>query len=200
MINENNIVLNPDPISQFKEWFESAKRHEEIAIPDACYLATISPDGYPEGRVILLKGINDDSVVFYSNSESDKGKSLDQNPRASLAFHWEPLGYQIRFQGDIEFVADADADAYFESRPRLSQIGAWASQQSRERKELLAKRVKAVEEEFAPDKTISRPPHWKGYRLIPRKVEFWIDRPYRLHDRFIYTKKDSGWLITSVDP
>lgn len=200
MINEHNITLNPDPITQFKAWYDEAIAHPDIPLPDAGFVSTVSADGYPEGRILLLKGLDERGIVFYTNANSQKGQALAAHPKASMAFHWEPLGYQVRFQGDVEVVSDAEADAYFATRPRQSQIGAWASQQSQERSEPLAARVETVTQQYQDQEIIPRPPHWNGYRIVSRSIEFWIDRPFRLHDRFIYQASQSGWSIVSVDP
>ena len=176
-----------DPFALFAEWLADARR-TEINDPTAMTLATIGLDGAPDARIVLLKGQDPRGFVFYTNFESRKGEELSADPRATLVFHWKSLQRQIRIEGRMERVTPEEADAYFVSRPRLSKIGAWASDQSRplaERAEL-ERRLADAEARF-PGDDVPRPPHWSGFRLLPRRFEFWREMPYRLHDRLIYT-------------
>lgn len=203
MTNTSNFTSNANPISLFQEWMAIASSEPKISIPEACCLSTISSDGYPDGRIVLLRHVDDRGFVFYSNSTSSKGKDLAREPKASLTFHWEVLGYQARILGDVHGVSDQESDAYFSSRHRLSQIGAWASQQSQplESREKLQSEVAHYKEKYERLANVPRPPHWHGYRVVPRKIEFWIDQPYRLHDRFLYTQLAEGeWQHTRLNP
>lgn len=184
--------LMTDPFRMFAAWMEEAIASEPND-PNAMTVATASPDGTPAARILLLKGVDERGFVFFTNKESRKGAELAANPRCALLFHWKSLGRQVRIEGSVEDVTDAEADAYFASRPRVSRIGAWASQQSRPlpaRAELEG-RVADYGARF-PGEDIPRPPHWSGYRLVPRCFEFWQDMPYRLHDRTVFTRTDPG--------
>ena len=193
--------LNADPFAQFIQWFDEAKSHAAILQPDAMSVATIDEKGYPDVRLLLLKGIDHRGFVFYTNMNSVKGKSIQKTPKASLAFFWEVLERQIRVMGDIVNVSEEEADAYFLSRPRLSQLGAWASQQSEilSDRKILDDRVAELEKKYE-GKEIPRPPHWKGNRVVPFRIEFWQGRLNRLHDRFIYEKKGDQWHIHRLYP
>ncbi len=193
--------LVTDPFGQFQEWMNEAWTHE----PDdanAMTLATVSADGIPAARIVLLKGADARGFVFYTNTESRKGDELAVNSRAALLFHWKPQGRQVRIEGHVERVTDAEADAYFATRPRISRLGAWASDQSRvlpERAEL-ERRLAAYEAKY-PSDDIPRPPHWSGYRVLPERFEFWQNMPFRLHDRTIYTKASGGgWTVGKLFP
>jgi pyridoxamine 5'-phosphate oxidase len=183
--------LAASPFAQFQNWMAEAEATEPND-PNAMVVATVALDGRPSLRVVLLKGIDDRGLVFYSNKESRKGDELAANPFSSLLFHWKSLGRQIRVEGQIEHVTDAEADAYFASRLRVSQLGAWASQQSRplEKRTILEERVADAETRY-PD-GVPRPAYWSGYRLLPGVFEFWQDMPFRLHDRTVYRRSDSG--------
>ncbi|RMG44432.1 MAG: pyridoxamine 5'-phosphate oxidase [Candidatus Dadabacteria bacterium] len=194
--------LLDNPLEQFKAWFNDAKRCLSIEFPEAMALATVDQQLYPHCRMVLLKEINGSDFIFYTNTLSDKGKQLKENPRAALTFYWEPLHRQVRIIGRAAEVESERADRYFATRPRLSQIGAWASKQScplRSRAEF-DERIKHYEKEFAGRK-VPRPAHWSGYRVSPERFEFWQMRPGRLHDRFRYTKDAAGnWQITRIYP
>ncbi len=194
--------MQPNPILQFEIWFKKANACKEIKLPDAACLSTIDPDGYPEGRIVLVRDFDERGFVFYTNRQSTKGKSLHLTPRASLTFFWEPLLYQVRIQGDVEVADDDQSDDYFKKRPRDSRIAAWASNQSKvlTDRSLLESKVDALEAKFK-GKDVPRPPHWGGYRVVPRKIEFWIDRAHRLHDRYLYTKSKNGaWTMRRLYP
>jgi pyridoxamine 5'-phosphate oxidase len=192
--------LDPDPFRQFAAWFAGAAAaavHEH----EAMTLATATPDGAPSARMVLLRGHGPDGFVFFTNYESRKAGELDANPRAALVLHWAALGRQVRIEGTVARTAAAESDAYFASRHRDSQIGAWASAQSRP----IASRA-ALEAEVAqiasrhPDGPVPRPPNWGGFRLTPTAFEFWQHADSRLHDRFRYLPDGPGWRITRLAP
>jgi pyridoxamine 5'-phosphate oxidase len=195
--------LHPDPIRQFLRWFDDAEA-AGVVLPNAMALATTGADGRPSVRHVLLREADQRGFVFYTNHGSRKGRQLGENPRAALVFLWKPLDRQVSVTGDARRVDDAESDAYFATRPREAQIGAWASAQSsvlRDRHEL-EERVEEVSARFA-DAPIPRPPHWGGYRLSPDTVEFWQGRPFRLHDRFLYTRdadEPTGWRVERLSP
>jgi pyridoxamine 5'-phosphate oxidase len=189
-----------EPWALFASWLAEATQAEP-GDPTAMALATVDAEGMPDVRMVLLKGADERGFVFYTNIESNKGEELAANPRAALVFHWKSLRRQVRARGTVTRVTDAEADAYFASRPREARIGAWASQQSR-----------PLESRFAFEKAIAfygakhalgevpRPPYWSGYRIAPVSIEFWHDRPFRLHDRVVFTRTEEGWLRTRLYP
>jgi len=194
--------LAADPLVQFERWFSQAKKSRKVLDATAMCLSTLNVNGYPDSRWVLLKEFDARGFVFYTNLKSSKGLALQKTPRAALAFYWDSQERQIRIQGDVARVTDAEADAYFASRPRLSQLGAWASQQSEplESNTALIKEVARFGLKFGTN-PIPRPPHWSGFRLAPLKMEFWQGRPNRLHHRFEYRRNPSdGWSITRLNP
>ena len=193
--------VSPDPIEQFRLWYEEALRADLIH-PNAFTLATSTIDGKPSARVLLLKGFDQAGFIFYSNSESKKGDDLANNPFAALCFWWGRLERQVRIEGKIHIVSDDEADEYFSSRPRGSQIGAWASHQSTviPNREILEERFNEFEHRYS-DKSVPRPPYWNGYRLVPDTLEFWQGRDNRLHDRLRYKLLSDGeWVIERLAP
>jgi pyridoxamine 5'-phosphate oxidase len=191
-----------EPLRLFAAWFAEATKSEP-ADPNAMTLATVDAGGLPNARMVLLKGFDEHGFVFYTNLESQKGRELAGAPKAALVFHWKSLTRQVRLRGDIEAVSEAEADAYFATRPRLAQIGAWASKQSAalETRMALEKSIALQMARFAVG-TVPRPPHWSGYRLIPTVIEFWQDQPYRLHDRIEFRRSgpDAPWSKTRLYP
>ena len=191
-----------EPLRLFAAWYEDAKQAEPND-PDAMALATVDADGLPNVRMVLLKGFDERGFVFYSNEESQKGCELAANSKAGLAFHWKSLRRQVRLRGRVATVSAAEADAYFASRPRSSQIGAWASRQSSrlESRYAFEKAIALKAAQFAVG-PVPRPPFWSGYRVVPTVMEFWHERPFRLHDRVEFRRADVGaaWTKTRLYP
>mgnify|MGYP003365790491 FL=1 len=194
------IDLMADPFDLFALWIAEAEVHEPND-PNAMALATATPDGRPSVRMILLKGADRKGFVFYTNLESRKGRELLANPHAALLFHWKSLRRQIRIEGPVSPVTDAEADAYFASRSRNSRLGAIASEQSRPLPDraTFERRIAEVTARYG-DGDIPRPVNWSGFRLCPEAMEFWQDRPYRMHDRATWTRTESGWSATRLYP
>jgi pyridoxamine 5'-phosphate oxidase len=196
-------LATDDPIARFKALLDEAKRvpRERLPEPTAFALGTVDATGQPSVRIVLLKSVDERGFVFFTNFESRKGRELLSSTRAALCFHWQPLEIQVRVEGDAERVGDDEADAYFASRPRSSQLGAWASHQSRSMAKLseLDERLAEMETRFA-GVDVTRPPHWSGFLVRPRYIEFWKGMPSRLHVREIYTKHDGDWRVDRLYP
>jgi pyridoxamine 5'-phosphate oxidase len=188
-----------DPFEQFDRWFHDALQ-AELPLPNAMTLATASATGRPSARVVLLKGVDAGGFVFYTNYASRKARELAANPFAALAFQWAELERQVRIEGAIEKVASEESDAYFESRPLGSRLGAWASPQSMVLPDRLTLATKVAAIVLRYGKNPPRPPHWGGYRVLPEAIEFWQGRKNRLHDRLLYTKQAGGWKIERLAP
>lgn len=199
--DQGEVFTKDDPFALFADWLSLAKEHE-INDPNAFSLATVDRDGMPNVRVLLLKDVSENGFTFYSNHQSSKGEELKAAPRAAMAFHWKSIRRQVRIRGDVERVDAKTADAYFASRSRGAQLGAWASQQSREMSdpEILKTRI-ADYEAIYEGREVKRPDFWGGYRLIPQSIEFWVNRPYRLHDRKRFEKDgEDGWRTCLLYP
>jgi pyridoxamine 5'-phosphate oxidase len=192
--------LAADPIDQFSAWFAQAEAVNEM--PEAMTLATVDADGDPDARMVLLKGVGQDGFRFFTNYDGTKARQLAANPVAALVFHWPELSRQVRVRGSVEILPAPDSDEYFASRDRASQIGAWASPQSRilENRESLEESTREQQESHDLGKPVPRPENWGGYRLMPVQVEFWQGRPGRLHDRFRYLLGPGGWNIGRLAP
>jgi pyridoxamine 5'-phosphate oxidase len=191
-MNEMDAEAAVDPIALFRVWMKLAEESEPND-PGAVALATATRDGFPSVRMVLMKQVDQRGFSFYTNAESQKGLELAENPRAAMCFHWKSLRRQVRISGKVSELSAAEADDYFRSRSRLSQLGAVGSQQSRvlASRELLMARVKELEEKFPEE--IPRPGYWRGYVLRPERIEFWIGREGRLHDRILFLRSDEGW-------
>jgi pyridoxamine 5'-phosphate oxidase len=201
-LTDGDFTASADPLRLFAEWLEDATRSEP-SDPNAMAVATVDADGLPNIRMVLMKGFDDRGLVFYTNMESQKGHELDQNPKAAVLFHWKSRKRQIRLRGPVERVTEAEADAYFASRARLAQIGAWASKQSAPVESRLAfeKAIARYTAKYAIG-SVPRPPYWSGFRIDPLSIEFWQDRPFRLHDRVEFKRERNGgpWIKTRLYP
>lgn len=199
---DESLFQGEDPFGLFARWFDEAKA-SEVNDPNAMVVATADEDGLPDARMVLMKDFDEAGFVFYTNTQSDKGRQLAANPKAALLFHWKSLRRQVRVRGTVDRVSDTEADAYFASRARDSQIGAWASDQSRpmEGRFVLEKRAAEYALKFGL-KPVPRPAHWTGFRVSPLRLEFWRDRPFRLHDRLVFSRSapDAPWTRSRLFP
>lgn len=194
-------LIDPDPIKQFQSWLNDAVA-AQLPLPEAMTLATASPDGRPSARMVLLKQVDQDGFVFFTNYRSAKARQLDANPYASLVFYWAQLERQVRVEGSVVRTSDEESREYFRTRPRESQIGAWASAQSEtiSGRDVLEDRARELESLYL-DRDVDWPEHWGGYRLKPERIEFWKGRVGRLHDRILYQHEAGGvWIITRLAP
>ncbi|MGQ4275332.1 pyridoxamine 5'-phosphate oxidase [Terrihabitans sp. B22-R8] len=201
-LTKDDFTFAEEPFLLFQQWLSEAEG-SEVNDANAMALATVGPDFLPDCRTVLLKGFDAGGFVFYTNSDSAKGEQLAANPQAALLFHWKSLRRQVRVRGSIEKVSPEEADAYFVTRPRQSRLGAWASQQSRplEDRALFEAAYEDVNTRY-PGEDIPRPQHWNGYRLDPSAIEFWQDRPFRLHDRIVFRRaaSDQAWARSRLYP
>ena len=189
-----------DPIELFQSWYAAAEAGEPRN-PNAMSVASLGPDGMPSIRTVLMKDVDERGFVFYTNLESQKGVELRARPVAAICVYWRSIGRQVRAEGGVALVDPAEADEYFASRQRGSQIGAWASDQSRERGDFTRLETRVDELEAAyENREVPRPPHWTGFRLLPHRIEFWHERPSRLHDRLLYDRVDGEWRRHWLDP
>lgn len=192
-------AMQSDPLAKFLAWYDDALA-AKVPMPEAMVLATSTRDGVPSARVVLFRGISQGGLRFFTNYESRKGRELEENPRAALVFHWEPMQRQVRVEGTVERLSDEESDAYFDARPHGHRLGAWASAQSRpirHRDELVAEQQRAAER-FG--EKVPRPPYWGGYRVVPHAFEFWTGLPDRLHERVVYRRGDHGWDQLLLSP
>ena len=200
--NETDIFSRENPFELFGEWMAEA-REKELNDSNAMSLATVDADGHPDVRIVLLKSFDENGFVFYSNANSSKGQQLSANAHAALCLHWKSLRRQVRVRGAVSPVSDAESDAYFASRAREARLGAWASQQSDQlaSREQFEDELKQIEKKY-DGMDVPRPPHWRGWRVAPERLEFWRDRPFRLHDRLIFSNfdKNNGWTKQRLYP
>jgi pyridoxamine 5'-phosphate oxidase len=201
MLSDQKFInSNKKPIELFEEWFDEAKK-SEFNDPNAMNLATISSDGKPNSRIVLLKSYDDNGFVFYTNSKSKKGKAIKNNSSVALNFHWKTLQRQIRVEGDVSQISNSEADEYYNSRPLGSKIGAWASLQSEELddRSTLIKRVEEFKKKFS-NNDVPRPSYWNGYLVKPNLIEFWQEMSFRLHDRVEFKKEKENWVSRKLYP
>jgi len=197
----NESQINPNPFIQFQTWFSQALA-AQLPEPNAMTLATCTPDGKPSARMVLLKDVNERGFAFFSNYNSRKGEEINENPHAALVFWWAELERQVRIVGTVEKVSPQESDNYFYSRPGTSRLGAWASNQSEiiASREVLEGQLQQFQRKYE-NQEVPRPPHWGGFRVVPREIEFWQGRSSRLHDRLLYTQLDDGiWKIERLSP
>ena len=194
-----SVELHPDPIQQFQDWHAAIIATGQYAEPTAMTLATVGVDHTPDARIVLLKKVDDSGFYFVTNYQSSKGRAIAANPRVAAVFYWDGSEQQVRIRGHAETADRAFSEAYFASRSRKSQLGAWASAQSTVLDDpmMLHQRVADADKRFSD---IPCPDHWGGYRIVPNEIEFWIGQPHRLHDRFLYTKQGDRWVITRLNP
>jgi pyridoxamine 5'-phosphate oxidase len=197
-LREEDLV--DDPMEQVRIWFDEA-RALDLPMPEAMTLATSDANGRPSARIVLLHGIDENGFVFHTNYDSRKGRELEANPRAALVLYWQPLGRQVRVEGDIERVSEEESAQYFRTRPRGGQLGAWASRQSEqiESRDVLEERVRGLAGEYE-GREVPLPPFWGGYRLLPDRIELWQHGEDRLHDRFAYERSGDSWTHSRLSP
>jgi pyridoxamine 5'-phosphate oxidase len=193
-------AADPDPIAQFRRWFDTAIG-ADLHEPNAMTLATATPEGRPSARIVLLKGFDERGFVFYTSYEGRKSEEIEANPRCALVFYWGELERQVRVEGGVSRIPEEESDEYFGSRPRGSQLGAWASEQSRpvEGRDALEERLRNLEAEYE-GREVLRPPFWGGYRVEPEVIEFWQGRENRLHDRLVYRRSGGSWRRERLQP
>ncbi len=198
--DQGEVFTTDDPIALFEEWFSLAKVKEPNDA-NAMALATANADGAPDVRIVLLKDVSAAGFSFYTNEDSAKGRDLAANPRAALAFHWKTIRRQVRLRGAVSFTSDAETDAYFQERARGARIAAHVSRQSRpvESAAALRRAFDAAVADFE-GKEVDRPAYWRGYRVVPHEIEFWVNRPFRLHDRLLFRRTDKGWETSRLYP
>jgi pyridoxamine 5'-phosphate oxidase len=199
-LTSGDFTESTEPFELFTTWFDEA-RASEPNDPNAMALATVDAEGMPDVRMVLMNGLSPEGFVFYSHINSAKGRELAANPNAALLFHWKSLRRQIRVRGPVNPVSDAEADAYFAGRPKQAQIGAWASKQSQplESRHAFEKAIALNAAKYAIG-NVPRPPGWSGWRIVPQSMEFWHDRPFRLHDRIVFQREGGGWTKTRLYP
>jgi pyridoxamine 5'-phosphate oxidase len=189
----SSIPSSKNPIALFQTWFQDAT-NSGIGEPSAMTVATVDPGGYPDARMMLLKGVDERGFVFYTNLESAKAKALKHDPRVALCFYWAEISKQVRVRGQASIVPDEEADAYFATRPRLSQISAWASKQSEPMRGYFELETEVAKTALRFGlKEIPRPPFWSGFRVVPDRIEFWLQKPFRRHQRILYERTSDGW-------
>lgn len=198
ILAENN--LDPDPVKQFNLWMESAIS-DGVPEPNAMDLATVNAEGRPSSRIVLLRQCDERGFVFFTNYESRKGREMTENGFASLNFFWQQQARQVRVEGKVTKVSPEESDEYFNSRPRESQLGAWASAQSEflESRQKLEEEIERINQQYK-NKPVPRPPHWGGFLIQPDRIEFWQGRPNRLHDRFLYQRTNDNWMVFRLAP